>query len=181
LHSTKINNKDATNIYGNYKNKLIERFENYNYSRFEKASEIYEKLKENLDKYEKNKKGEKSIIHGDFVFSNVFLEKDKLKLIDMRGKIQDKYTILGDKFYDYAKIYQSLIGYDFILNNKPISISYCEPMIKIFEKKIVERYGNDKLNDLKYLTASLLFTLIPLHNDEKCDDYYNLIFYLLHA
>ena len=44
----------------------------------------------------------------------------------MRGKIANKATILGDKFYDYAKLYQSLIGYDFILNDKSISFSYID-------------------------------------------------------
>lgn len=179
LHSVDQKNNEIVNIYGNYKDKLIERFENYNYSKYQKSLEIYKLLKQNLEQYELEKQGNECIIHGDFVFSNIFLEKDKLKLIDMRGKIKDKYTIYGDEFYDYAKLYQSLIGYDFILNNKSISVNYCETMIKIFEKKFIEKYGVIKFKYLKYLTASLLYTLIPLHNDSKCLDYYNLIFYLL--
>jgi hypothetical protein len=34
----------------------------------------------------------------------------------MRGKIGDTLTIYGDAFYDWAKLYQSLIGYDKILD-----------------------------------------------------------------
>ena len=30
----------------------------------------------------------------------------------MRGKVGDKLTICGDWLYDWAKIYQSIIGYD---------------------------------------------------------------------
>jgi capsule biosynthesis phosphatase len=179
LHCHNIQNQNSLNIYANYNEKLTSRFENYNYSKFKDSSSIYKTLKHNLNSYEKNLQGEKSIIHGDFVFSNIFLEKNQLKLIDMRGKLQNQCTIYGDKFYDYAKAYQSLIGYDFILNSKPIAVSYCAPLIQHFEEKFTQKYGIDKLNQLKYLTASLLFTLIPLHNDNKCDDYYNLIYYLI--
>lgn len=179
LHSCHINNDDHSNIYANYESKLTFRFENYNYSKYKDYSQIYKALKENLNSYEKKSQGEKSVIHGDFVFSNVFFEKNNFKLIDMRGKLQDKCTIYGDKFYDYAKAYQSLIGYDFILNSKPIAVSYCSPLIEYFELKFIEKYGIEKFNQLKYLTASLLFTLIPLHNDDKCDDYYNLIYFLI--
>jgi len=30
--------------------------------------------------------------------------------------------------------------------------------------------------NLKIITKSLIFTLIPLHNNEKCIKYYNLLF-----
>ena len=33
----------------------------------------------------------------------------------MRGRLDNINTILGDSFYDYAKIFQSLVGYDEIL------------------------------------------------------------------
>ena len=33
----------------------------------------------------------------------------------------------------------------------------------------------DKLRYVKWITKSLLFTLIPLHNDDKCVQYYKLI------
>ena len=35
----------------------------------------------------------------------------------MKGKIGDELTIIGDTYYDLAKVYQSILGYDFILNN----------------------------------------------------------------
>ena len=56
-----------------------------------------------------------TIKHGELVFNNVILDKfNNIKLIDMRGKIGNEYTIYGDTFYDFAKIYQSLVGYDII-------------------------------------------------------------------
>jgi len=179
IHSVNIDDVNDINIYKNYSSKLKNRYDNYNYSKFKNSKLIYDKILTNLNEYEMHKKGYKSVIHGDFVFSNILLTDVSIKLIDMRGKIGNKVTILGDKFYDYAKLYQSLIGYDFILNNKSISFSYIDTYIKLFESKFVSMYGKEQLKYLKSLTASLLFTLIPLHNDHKCEDYYNLINYLI--
>ena len=36
----------------------------------------------------------------------------------MRGSLGKLLTLCGDKLYDLAKIYQSLLGYDFILLDK---------------------------------------------------------------
>ena len=47
---------------------------------------------------------------------------DKIKFIDPRGGYLSKFSIYGDKFYDYSKVYQSLLGYHQILNNKSLSI-----------------------------------------------------------
>ena len=100
----------------------------------------------------------------------------KIKFIDMRGKIDNQLSIEGDYLYDWAKLYQSFIGYDKILMNKNINIKYEEKMKKIFEDYFIELYDKDKLKDLKIITKSLLFTLIPLHHNEKCFEYYKLIF-----
>ena len=37
-----------------------------------------------------------------------------------------------------------------------------------------ELYSEEDMKNLKLITKSLLFTLIPLHNNEKCIKYYNL-------
>ena len=94
----------------------------------------------------------------------------------MRGKLGDNLTICGDWLYDWAKIYQSLIGYDEILLSKTIDVKYKENMIKIFKKYFINKHTEQDFENLKLITKSLLFTLIPLHNNEKCNDYYNLIF-----
>ena len=100
----------------------------------------------------------------------------KIKFIDMRGKIVDDLTIYGDWLYDWSKIYQSLIGYDVILLSKNISKQYQKSMISSFKKYFVEHFSVDDFNYLKLITKSLLFTLIPLHDNDKCFEYYNLIF-----
>ena len=93
----------------------------------------------------------------------------------MRGKIGDNLTIYGDWLYDWAKIYQSLIGYDAILLSKNINVNYKENMIDVFKNYFITKYSDTDFNNLKTITKSLLFTLIPLHNNEKCIEYYNLL------
>ena len=48
-------------------------------------------------------------------------------------------------------------------------------IIDYFEKYFIESYSENDLKNLKIITQSLLFTLIPLHNNEKCEKYYELI------
>lgn len=164
------------NIYSNYKDKLKERFDNYDYSIFPNYLETYQSLYDELKKYEEQEKGKISCIHGDPVFSNIIINQyEKIKFIDMRGKVGNECTIYGDWLYDWAKIYQSLIGYDEILMKKEIDKEYKSEMIEIFENFFTEWFSNEDLKNLKLITNSLLFSLIPLHNNDKCEKYYNLI------
>jgi hypothetical protein len=194
IHNTKIINEvisvfnnelnNNINIYENYTNKIIERYKNYDYSKFIGSNEIYNSLIESLNLYEKNNKGIKGIIHGDAVFSNCLVDENNLfKLIDMRGKNNNTLTIFGDILYDYAKIYQSLIGYDEILLKKNVSNYYRKNLINIFFSFIKEYIGEEYIDLIKIITKSLLFTLIPLHNNDNCKDFYKLIDdkYIQHA
>ena len=94
----------------------------------------------------------------------------------MRGKIEDKLTIYGDYLYDWAKIYQSIIGYDEILLSKFININYKENIIYIFKNYFINKFSEKDFDNLKIITKSLLFSLIPLHKNEKCKGYYKLLF-----
>jgi len=168
---------DDINLYENYASKLIHRYKNFDYSLFENSKYMYESILVKLQDYEKNNKGIKKIIHGDPVFTNIIInEYGKIKFIDMRGKVGDKLTICGDWLYDWAKIYQSIIGYDEILLSKFIDTNYKENMIDIFKKYFINKYSGEDFENLKIITKSLIFTLIPLHNNKKCIKYYNLLF-----
>jgi len=170
-------NIDNINIYQNYNFKLKKRFSEYDYSKFNGFMEIYNDLLITLDDYEKNDFGKIGIIHGDPVFTNILINKyGKIKFIDMRGKIDNELTIFGDELYDWAKIYQSLIGYDEILDDKIVDTNYLNQFIGIFENKIFQIYENKNyLKYIKTITNSLLFLLIPLHNNNKCFKYFELI------
>lgn len=176
IHSVDTEINDALNIYENYSNKLIKRFNSYDYSRFNNYKETFEYLCESLIKYEKNNEGQYSVIHGDTVMTNIIINNfGKIKFIDMRGKLGNNLTICGDCLYDWAKLYQSLIGYDKILLDKNINETYEKKMIQTFENYFIELYSIEKFKNLKLLTKSLLFTLIPLHDNELCNKYYDLI------
>ena len=164
------------NIYENYSNKLNNRYNNYDYNKFENSNFIYNYLLEKLKIYEEKNLGKVSLIHGDFVFTNILInDYDKIKLIDMRGKLGNKLSIVGDYLYDWAKLYQSLIGYDKILQDKQISNIYEEKLINSFRSYFIAKFSEENFYYLKIITQSLLFSLIPLHNNNKCQNYFDLI------
>lgn len=175
-----ISDNQNINIYDNYLNKLVKRYNTYDYSKYDNndinTNKIYKYLYINLKKYEENRLGKKVVIHGDPVFTNILInEFGKIKFIDMRGSIDGKLSIYGDWLYDWAKIYQSLIGYDKILQNKLININYENSLLQCFEKYFIQLYSKEDLYNLRLITKSLLFTLIPLHDNDNCSKYLNLI------
>ena len=176
IQSCKINNENDINIYCNYSEKLKKRYENYNYAKFDNSEIIYNNIYENLIKYESEDSGKISVIHGDPVFTNILInEFGKIKFIDMRGKQGDELSIYGDWLYDWAKLYQSLIGYDEILENKFINIQYKNSLLEYFKELFIKKYSEYDFKNLQIITKSLLFSLIPLHDNDKCNEYYNLI------
>lgn len=163
-------------IYANYSIKLKKRFDNYDYSKFSNSSQIFNDLFSQLKQYENNLTGFLTIIHGDPVFTNILIDTNQnIKFIDMRGRLDKINTLLGDSFYDYAKIFQSLIGYDEILQQKIVSETYRDTLISFFKSYFITIYDEPSFQFIQLITKSLLFSLIPLHNDDKCYDYFNLI------
>ena len=181
IHSIKsTSTSTSTNfIYSNYANKLKNRYtENiFFYNIFEDSDTLYNNLYKELTEYENNNNGIASMIHGDTVFTNIIINNlGKIKLIDMRGKLGDVLSIYGDQLYDWAKIYQSIIGYDEILENKYVSNKYKLTFIEYFLNEFKKIYPNPiYIYFLNIITASLIFTFIPLHNNDKCIKYYDLI------
>ena len=168
---------DDINIYENYASKIINRYENFDYSIFESSKSVYESILVKLQNYEKNNLGKKTMIHGDPVFTNIIINQfSKIKFIDMRGIVGNQLTLNGDWLYDWAKIYQSIIGYDEILLSTSIDTNYKETIIQIFIKYFIDNFSEEDFINLKIITKSLIFTLIPLHNNENCKKFYNLLF-----
>ena len=173
LHSCGSVIDDDIDIYSNYTDKIVDRYNKYDYSKYENAESIYNSLIDNLSKYILSNSGTKTIIHGDSVFTNILINNlGKIKFIDMRGKVGDKLSIVGDKYYDYAKILQSLVGYDEIMHNTTVLLSYKEKFVKHFFSK----FDHVEIHNIKIITKSLLFTLIPFHDDDlKKHKYISLI------
>jgi len=162
---------EKLDLNDNYLRKLEYRYKNYNYSIFSNYKFVYNNLKNKFNNYT----NDCVLIHGDPVFTNILLDNDNYKFIDMRGSIGDKLTIYGDKLYDLSKIYQSLIGYDEILKDKKISEEYRNKMINIFNKFVETNYDNTSLDKIKDIVNLLIFTLIPLNDDDKKFKFYNLL------
>ena len=70
-------------------------------------------------------------------------------------------------------MYQSILGYDFILNDMDFSFEYQEKMKLGFESN----FNENEIRIIKDITASLLFTLMPLHSfsEYKFNRYIKLI------
>jgi len=167
--STTSSKKD---LYSNYIPKLSQRYTTYQsfYSSVPGSKLLYKTINKKLSSYKNAIPG---VIHGDPVFTNILQTKQGIKFIDMRGKLGDELSILGDVYYDYAKVYQSLIGYDFILNDLEIDNVYTSNFVTHFESY----FTPEEITHIKTLTSSLLFTLLPLHNLTNNDivKYFNLI------
>lgn len=164
------------NLYSNYTPKLSQRYTTYQsfYSNVPGSKLLYKTINKKLSSYKNAIPG---VIHGDPVFTNILQTKQGIKFIDMRGKLGDELSVLGDVYYDYAKVYQSLIGYDFILNDLEIDNVYTSNFVTHFESY----FTPEEVTHIKILTSSLLFTLLPLHNLTNKDivKYFNLIENLL--
>ena len=74
------------------------------------------------------------IIHGDCWFCNILLNADnEFRLLDMRGNVDGVTTTNGDPVYDYAKIMQSLAGFDeAIYGVPPIPDAYRRDCLAMF-------------------------------------------------
>ena len=167
-------------IYANYTIKITSRYNKFKeiYTEFPDHERYFNLLTKYLNNYREIQLGKIGIIHGDPVLTNILINNlNKLKFIDMRGELDGVLTIFGDCFYDWAKLYQSLIGYDEILHNTELNSEYKRKIVSFYEIKFVSLFDDKQLEYLKIITASLLFSLIPLHynNKEKCQKYYLLM------
>lgn len=175
IHNSEKKSLDI-NIYANYADKLNERVSNYDFSKFNGIKSVVSELNDFFLNYAEEKRGIYGVIHGDSVFTNILIDNyENLKFIDMRGKVGNDLSIYGDVFYDYAKIYQSIIGYDCILLEKEINYDYININKKIFFDFINENFGEYYIYAIKQITKSLIISLIPIHDNNKTQEYYKLI------
>lgn len=59
--------------------------------------------------------------------------------------------------------------------NKNISHGYEKNMINVFQEYFIKLYSEKYLLFLKMIVKSLLFSLIPIHDNELCIKFYDLI------
>ena len=168
LHSIK-KGKIKLDINKSYITKVKERYKSNpeSYSWKPDIDSLYYRVVQALESLKKSKTST-GVIHGDPVFTNIIKTHSEIKFIDMRGKVNNELTIYGHTLYDLAKVYQSLIGYDHILEGEDLDLRYQLRLLSYFEQRF-----RSNLNEIKIITASLLFSLLPLHSfcQEKFEKY----------
>ncbi len=153
-------------VKSNYIDKLARRFEKKDDYPFADASVIQKRVLDDLNMYLSNEENVHivPVIHGDLWFSNIFYDFHyRVRVFDMRGCLGSVFTLGGDRLYDYAKIYQSILGYDDCLYGKETAQSYKNWMCELFEKKVAERGVN--LAHLKTVCISLIIGTIHFNTD----------------
>ncbi len=174
LHSTSTkqilnSNLSRETIIKNYTDKLITRFKNIEDYPFDDANNVQNACLQCLEKYYKKMPVFQTAeyIHGDLWFSNVIIDfNGNIKLLDMKGRVATVLTTAGDMYYDYGKLYQSILGYDAVLYGDHICPDYCQNMQAKFEQWVVKNAID--LVCLKYVTFSLVMgTFHFMRNDAK--------------
>ncbi|KAF4340069.1 capsule biosynthesis phosphatase [Fusarium beomiforme] len=191
MFSSKVPGDKPVNIYANYGTKLRSRYFQHR-DRYDAlgplAASLFARLNEFLDTYEAEEKGVRAnVIHGDPVFSNAIISDDErsVTFIDVRCQLQDYLTPEGDINYDLGKVLQSLCGYDYILfmsaNNYDLTgaLEDDKPLLDEADRELLSELQEHffAFLDANYsvrlhrktlfrVTASLFFSLIPLHRKE---------------
>ena len=161
---------DRSEYKNHYTSKLTQRFQNKEIYNFENADEIYSLIIEKLEDYSTRIENNiVSVIHGDFWFSNILITyNDEYKFIDMKGIINGKLSLSGDKVYDYAKILQSLIGFDEILYHRKKSL-YNYKFIDFFYEWITFNEPHILFEDVMLICSTLIFGVFHAYKDMKND------------
>jgi len=158
LHNTHSSTEKPSleQVINNYITKFKTRLSDkalYPYKNLDKVIQTYSKR---LDQYcYSSRINITDIIHGDMWFSNMILDfRGNIKLIDMRGEVDGKLTLGGDPIYDYAKIYQSLRGFDAILYGDEYNTDYAQSLIEVFFKYLTDI--NIEKNDVVLISDVLI-------------------------
>lgn len=129
MHSTNIendNNISKEDILVNYIGKLEERVKTHPNYKLPNIDEVLNIIKNIIIPYVNSDDFViTNIIHGDPWFDNMVLTlNQEVKFLDMKGKIGSILSLKGDKIVDYAKIYQSILGFDYFLNEETYDTEY---------------------------------------------------------
>jgi capsule biosynthesis phosphatase len=158
-------------IQENYWRKSVERFEQKDVYRFSNHSEVIGECMNRLNTYcTSNEIKSVDFIHGDFWFSNILLTfQNTFQFIDMKGICWKTQTTGGDPMYDYAKLYQSFLGYDSILyHGWQQESEYGYAMRIYYERKLLEL--NINLESVRAVTFALILGTLPFIEDKEVQE-----------
>ena len=107
-----------------------------------------------------------NVIHGDPWFDNMIVTSDnEIRLLDMRGKIGSVFSLKGDKMTDYAKLYQSVLGFDFHINHETYDPVY-EAQCRTWLKELLPVPLDDPV--LECATACMILRAFHYFSDRSC-------------
>lgn len=162
------------NFYSNYADKVNSRFNEFQ-ALYRNISEgcvhMRDVVLQLLEEYEQSNRADlRSYVHGDPVLSNCMILGKSVYFFDMNGKQGKFLTTKGDCAYDLAKVLQSLWGYDYIILDI-IPDERDEDILQELREQyfthVSKRYRNISKKDVEMICASLLFSLIPLHENTE--------------
>jgi len=144
-------------IRKNYTQKLAKRFEVKEDYPFERVDEVYQFIQQKLNKYlNDNEFMLNPVIHGDLWFSNILFDyNDNFVFIDMKGNLDGSLTVAGDIYYDYAKIYQSLLGFDLCIHGGHLNPLYSNFLKEVFYDHLLKEGLN--IHSVELVCLSLIF------------------------
>jgi len=166
---------EGSEICSNYLPKIEARWQKYRpiYSELsDHAESMFSRIQLELGRYQHEERYRPcGVVHGDPVFSNVLLTDElKIRLLDMRGELGKKLTLQGDTLYDLSKVYQSLLGYDYIILSQPLlerDTELLEELRDEFRRFVADKYPEVDFRDVVMLTASHYFGIVPLHQNRS--------------
>ena len=123
-------------IRANYMGKLIERVNNHRNYQLPHILKVVDRIEEIINDYIDSPMFKiANVVHGDPWFDNMmYTSNQEVKLLDMKGKIGSKFSLKGDRMTDYAKIYQSILGFDFYLSDTHYDSKYEEECRQWFQE-----------------------------------------------
>jgi len=146
-----------SDVYDHYVGKFKERAAQRECYPFSDFDDIYDALL-NIIQSEFLNLPINNVIHGDLWFSNIILYKGRFVFLDMRGKFGKLLTTKGNVMYDWAKMYQSIVGLDMILFRDQV------PEVCLDEKFFdILQLSDEKVKVLKHMTAYTIFCTFPFY------------------
>jgi len=149
-------NISKDDVYDNYIKKLVIRTQYPHNYPFDNTQKIVEKITAGIKSYIYSDKMEPvSVVHGDSWFSNTILTvRNRIIFLDMKGNINGTFTTNGDPLTDFGKMLQSLLGFDYIVNNiHDYDVEHLTFLRRTFLLSIMHRF---RLKDIYTVTACLI-------------------------
>ena len=161
-------------IVSHYIVKLKERAHQRQFYPFEDFQDVYNSILDSINRASLENEPLNQVIHGDLWFSNIMIHSGKFKFFDMRGKFGDAFTLKGHVLYDWAKLYQSILGLDCIIQHG-----------KLPDHRMITEFwdaldvSEAMVRNIQVLTAYTIFCTFPFYSDDISIEKLNMIWGLV--